>query len=190
MERLQRLTKQVQTALLQGEKRHLLITGSRGAGKTTLMEHLLDEGLLDGAEHAGVCSYAVRDGEGFAVRVMLRDRATGKEQVMASGDGRGKPVADAAVLDDFGVQALRNAADAPGSWAAVDEVGFLESASESYCAALMELFGTKRVAAVLRKANLPHIRAIFCRGDVFVLDLDEQTHESHRERIYGKTDRE
>lgn len=177
MEQLRRLTKRVQAVLLQGKKRHLLITGSRGAGKTTLLEHLLDEGLLDGAKRAGVCSYAVRDGGGFAVKVMLRDRATGEEQVMANGDGRGKPVANVAVLDSFGVQALHRAADAQGSWAAVDEVGFLESASEGYCAALMELFQAKRVAAVLRKAELPHIRTLFDRRDVFVLDLDEETHE-------------
>lgn len=174
MDRLQFWTQQIKTMLAQGEKRHLLITGSRGAGKTTLLEHLLQEGLLDGAEHAGVCSYAVRDDGGYATKVMLRDRCTGQEQPMAYGDGKGKPKADREVLDHFGTQALYRAAEALGSWAAVDEVGFLESASESYCAALVELFNHKRVAAVLRKANLPLICSLLKRSDALVFDLDEQ----------------
>lgn len=62
----------------------------------------------------------------------------------------------------------------PGDWVYVDEIGFLEEASPAYQQALWSLFAHKRVLAVLRKEDLPFLRRISAREDVYLLDLDRQ----------------
>lgn len=69
--------------------------------------------------------------------------------------------------------ALAAAAAAPGEWAVVDEVGYLEQACPLYLARLRELFDKKRVLAVLRKADGPFLNELRARPDCLLLDLDE-----------------
>lgn len=149
-------------------KRSLLLTGSRGAGKTTLLESLLPPGDLP-----GVRSFAVRQGEGPPSCIIMEDRQSGESRVI----GRfvqGKMQPCPKVLDTFGVRLLQKAACAPGQWAAVDEVGFLEGSSPAYCQALEQLFQKKRVLAVLRKASFPWLERLCQREDCLLLDLDEE----------------
>ena len=54
----------------------------------------------------------------------------------------------------------------------LDEIGFLESGSECYAAALDTLFAQKRVAAAVRKQELPFLQRQLSRPDALVLDLD------------------
>lgn len=154
--------------------RHILITGSRSSGKTTLMNRLLQEGMLPEGERAGVRSFAVRAEDGTPSRIMMEDRATGEQQAIAEGFVPGKgPNVLVQVLDDFGVQAIEHARSAQAEWVVIDEVGFLESTSSAYCNALLTLFQEKRVAAVLRKQDTPLILAIRSRQDAVCFDLDE-----------------
>ncbi len=149
-------------------KRSLLLTGSRGAGKTTLLESLLPSGGLP-----GVRSFAVREGEGPPSCIIMEDRQSGERGVIGQfAEGKMQPCPQ--VLDTFGVSLLQKAISAPGEWAAVDEVGFLEGSSPAYCQALEELFAKKRVAAVLRKAPFPWLEKLCRREDCLLLDLDEE----------------
>ena len=80
------------------------------------------------------------------------------------------------VIEGFltlGVDALRRAAEAPGEWAAIDEIGYLESGCAPYCEAVGRLMERKRTILVLRRQPLPFIDALLARGDVFTVDLDD-----------------
>lgn len=149
-------------------RKSLLLTGSKGCGKTTLLEALLEEDPLPGLRSC------VRRGEdGLPVQVLLARRSGGAPLVIGRRqEGTGMHPEQAA-LDGPGAQWLEELRRAPGIWAAVDEIGFLESASIPYQRALWALFGKKRLLAVLRKADTPLLEALRGRSDCLVLDLDE-----------------
>lgn len=163
-----RLAQLVREEFDKSGKRSLLITGSKGIGKTTLLEH-----LCAGQAFPGVRSWAERAEDGTAFTVWLQDRATGR--CAAAGrwqQGKMQPCPEA--FETLGVQALRTAVSAAGEWAVVDEIGFLEQQCPAYGAALHKLFDTRRVIAVLRKQDLPLQQMLLSRPDVWVVDLDDQ----------------
>lgn len=145
----------------------MLLTGSRGAGKTTLID-----ALTQGCDLPGVRSYARREKpDGPPDCIFLENRRTGERRVIGRFLG-GRMEPEAGVLDTFGVQALRDAMEGKNRWAVVDEIGFLENSSPAYCRALEELFRKKRVLAVLRKADSPLLCRLRSREDCLVIDLD------------------
>lgn len=72
-----------------------------------------------------------------------------------------------------GVPALRRCAEEGGQWAAIDEIGYLESGCQAYCDAILQLMERKRLIAVLRKQDTPFLTALRRREDVFLVDLDQ-----------------
>ncbi len=145
-------------------KRHLVITGGRGAGKTTLLWALCPEIL------PGVTTWAV-PGEG----VYLRDNPTGRtvpigifDPNLPGTEGKMRPVPEG--FSGLGREALISAGEAPGEWASVDEIGYLESKAEDYLSALARLGERKRLILAVRKPDgaLPEEIA----RDPFTLDLD------------------
>ena len=53
-----------------------------------------------------------------------------------------------------------------------DEIGYLESSSQSYLNVLRELFEAKQVIAAIRKQDTPFLLELRSRPDVFCVDLD------------------
>lgn len=143
------------------------MTGSKGIGKTTLCET-----LLEGCPVPGVRSYALRGPDGLPRTIVMEERTGPGRCTIGRRTAHGME-ADTAALDTTGAAFLRAARLAEGEWAAVDEIGFLEEGSAHYREELLRLFGTKRVLAVLRKADTPLLHTLRTRPDVLVLDLDE-----------------
>lgn len=73
----------------------------------------------------------------------------------------------------LGVPALKRCTDSDSPWVAIDEIGYLEAQCEPYHAALRHLLEKKRVAAVVRKQDLPFLQELCSREDAFVVDLDD-----------------
>ena len=143
------------------------MTGGKGRGKTTLLD-----ALLDGASLPGVRSEEERGADGLPVRIWLTERGTDRRCVVGRREG-GPMLPDREAFDGEGAAMLHRARLAPGEWAAVDEIGFLESCSESYLAELRRLFDEKRVLAAIRKADTPFLCELRARDDCLVIDLDE-----------------
>lgn len=147
------------------------MTGAKGRGKTTLLL-----ALLDGAELPGVRSEAERGPDGLPVRIWLSERGTNRRCVVGRRDaGPMLPVPEA--FDGEGAAMLRRARLAPGEWAAVDEIGFLEACSDTYLTQLRLLFDEKRVIAAVRKADTPFLCGLRARDDCLLIDLDEVEEE-------------
>ena len=72
----------------------------------------------------------------------------------------------------FGIPALRACMESEEEWITVDEIGYLETECPEYCEALLHLMEKKRVAAVVRKQEIPFLRSLCTRDDVFLIDLD------------------
>lgn len=148
-------------------RRHLLITGGKGRGKTTLLES-----LLAGEKIPGLRSGVERGGDGLPKLVWLEERG-GSERCVIGRRGQASMEPVPGVLDTEGTELVRRVLAAPGEWAAVDEIGFLEQSSPAYQQALWNLLEHKRMLAVLRKEDLPFLNRLRERADCFVLDLDE-----------------
>ena len=161
------LSNYTRSTFLASSRRHLLIIGGKGRGKTTLLEALLEHknipGLRSGVE---------RGADGIPALVWLEERSGLGRCVIGQRTGAAmEPVPG--VLDKAGVELARTVLTAPGEWVAVDEIGFLEQSSPAYQQALWSLFEQKRVLAALRKEDLPFLNRLRARADCFILDLDE-----------------
>ena len=71
-----------------------------------------------------------------------------------------------------GIPAVRQYEAGTGEWFTIDEIGYLETGCTDYCDAIRQLMARKRVAAVVRKQELPFLRELVQREDAFVVDLD------------------
>lgn len=75
-------------------------------------------------------------------------------------------------FETLGISALEKCCRAPGPWATVDEIGYLESGCPDFLKAIVRLMAQKSVAMVLRKQETPFFREICESEDIFKVDLD------------------
>ena len=145
-------------------KKHLLLTGSRGAGKSTVLRELFAPGV------PALTTFA-RPGEGVWLEGGGITAQVGRYALDTPGIPGGMVPLPGA-FETAGVSALEALTGSPGEWAVLDEVGYLEGDSAPYLAALEALLEKKRVAAAIRKGDLPHLKALLARPDALVIDLD------------------
>ncbi len=147
-------------------KRHLILTGNRGTGKTTLLQQLFPE------KHPGLTTWAQP-----RQAVFLRDNLSGETiQVGAFDPTLPGPGNQMVLMQDgfssLGVPALMRCMESDSPWITIDEIGYLESRCEDYRNTLRCLLEKKQMAAVVRKQDLPFLRELCSREDAFVVDLD------------------
>lgn len=153
-------------------KRHLILTGSRGCGKSTLLRELLS--LLGGGDVPGFITSAHPKSH-----VELQNRLTGETAVIGRFDpSRGGPQGNQMqpVRTGFlgaGIAALEQARTATSPWAALDEIGYLESSCPEFQQAVLRLLDAKSTLLVVRKQNTPFLTQLLQRDDAAVFDLDE-----------------
>lgn len=153
-------------AFQNSNKKNLLITGGRKTGKTTLLSNLFP------SQTRGITTRAI-PGD----CVCLRENITGRTACIGEYDPtRGtlenKMRLCREELLSVGIPALEACIASEDPWITVDEIGYLETDCPEYCQQLRTLLDTKRVAAVIRKQNLPFLQELCNRSDVFLLDLD------------------
>ncbi len=163
-----RLTKDcIWNSFQSSNKRHLILTGSRGSGKTTLLRQLFPETL------PGLTTWAQPQ-----KAVFLRENLSGQEAQAGLFDpalpGPGNQMR---LLPDgftsLGIPALLRCMEADSPWITIDEIGYLETRCSAYLEILNALLEKKRVAAVVRKQELPFLKELCSRKDVFLADLDQ-----------------
>lgn len=154
-------------AFLASGRRHLILTGSRNTGKSTLLKSLCGEW-----NYPGITTNAVPK-----TAVTMTDHLTGAAAVVGRYDPtlpgteqKMRPTDDGFAV--FGVELLRRCADAPGDIVTLDEIGYLELGCRVYLDALNALMKKKRLIAVVRKQAMPQLGAYISFEDAFVLDLD------------------
>ena len=148
-------------------KRHLILTGTRARGKSTLLKELFPETL------PGLTTWAEPK-----QAVYLQDNLTSETaQVGAFDETLPGPENQMALLQDgfisLGVAALERCMESDSPWISIDEIGYLEANCQPYGKALGKLLEKKQVAAVVRKQNLPFLEELCARDDAFVIDLED-----------------
>ena len=146
-------------------KKHLLVTGSKGSGKTTFVNEL-EMHFSNGNKLPGIVTYLVSNS-----CVMLREKRTDKKVCIGEMKHTMIPVEEGFLT--LGVDALERAKLQNEEWILIDELGFLESNNEEFKKAVREVFSEKRVLAVVRKQELPFLNELREREDVMVVDMDD-----------------
>lgn len=143
-------------------KRHILITGSHGSGKTSLFDSLTTHifcGIRSRKENDTCVTMSNLDNEDkFQIGTYLENKK-GMSPCLDN-------------IETKGVQLLENCIVCQASQVAIDEIGFLECNSPCYCNTLEKLFDVKNVIACVRKDDYKFLQKLLCRHDAFVLDLD------------------
>ena len=144
-------------------KRHILITGERGAGKSTLIERLLEAcprpryGFVTKMRPAGPDGfrpvYIHPAGDPPAARVFTPGNCVG-----ACDSRTHRP--DPAVFDGLGAVYIRAAR--PGGVIVMDELGFFEAKAEVFTAAVLEALAgdIPVIAAVKARTDVPFLNAV------------------------------
>ena len=147
-------------------KKHIIITGDRGSGKSTLLNRLFPNPL------PGITTWAIPKSA-----VYLKDNSTDNitqvgvyDNALAGLENKMKLCGDGFVK--LGIDALNNALLSNSEWISIDEIGYLESQCTDYLNKIMDIMDKKHLLAVVRKQNLPHLRELCERKDVFLIDLD------------------
>ena len=148
-------------------KKHLILTGGRKTGKTTLLTKLFCKQM------SGVTTWAVPK-----ECVFIRENKTDLMERVGIYDSTcgGKENKMRLCSEGFlgvGISALRSCMYSEEEWITVDEIGYLETECHEYCETLLQLMEKKRVAAVVRKQEIPFLQSLCARDDVFLIDLDE-----------------
>lgn len=154
-------------------KRHLLITGNRGVGKSMLFNRIVPLLSANGLQLPGLTSKAIPK-----KHVVLFENRTENMGIVGvycpekAGEGRTMvPASDG--FYSVGVPALQRALHSESEWISIDELGFLESRDTCFQEAVRACFEGKRVIAVLRKQpGVSFLDELAGREDAFLLDLD------------------
>ena len=145
------------------EKRHILISGERGVGKSTLIERLLSASTLP--RYGFITKMRPAGPDGFHPVYIHPAGQPPHERVYADANCIGtcdsrthRPNLDA--FNTLGVQYIREAR--PGGILIMDELGFFESRADRFTAAVLEaLAGDIPVlAAVKSRTNVPFLNAV------------------------------
>ncbi len=150
------------------KKQHILITGSKKVGKTTLINRIIDN------TYHGVKSYAAFTDDKMPDGVIMSNSVDRESKNIAvRGDKRMVPLDG--VIEDFGVSCLKKVLESSRENAYIDEIGYLESSCSKYCEYVYKLFSKKNVVAAIRKEEIPFLENIKKLSDCVVIDLDNDT---------------
>lgn len=152
-------------------KRHLILTGSKKSGKTTLLSEI--SGIIQpSGALPGITTWAEPQ-----KAVYLRDNKTGRTAVagrydpfLAGPQNRMRPEKEGFLT--LGTKTLRLCMEEKQPWVSIDEIGYLETGCTEYCDAIRALIGKKRLLAAVRRQELPFLEELCRRPDVFLADLD------------------
>lgn len=150
-------------------KKHLLITGSKGIGKSTLLKEL----LIDCDNYGGITTHLIMNEDLLPKTVVLKDilnrdikAIIGKRYIHNM-----EPVIIG--FEDIGSSILYKYRNSDKELIVIDEIGFLEINAKRYQEEIFLCFKEKNVIAVLRKQDNPLINKIKEIKDIFIVDLDE-----------------
>ena len=159
-------------------KKHIVITGQRGVGKTTLLERLLAHCTVPISGF--VTRGTERDADGFhSVHMFPASAQSGEfcEVNRVGTSNRRVKTSFPQVFDTLGVALL--SAD-PGSVIVMDELGFMEREAMDFRAAVMKcLDGDIPVIAVVRmKEDEPFLQEILAHPDVCVYTVTPENRDA------------
>ena len=167
----EKLKEYIMKSFYMSKKRHLLITGSKGIGKTTLLKEI----LKDYDNFGGIRTYITREDDGLLETVILEDILDNNVNVIIGKriDNIMNPVVEG--FENVGLEILKKYNSSTKDTIIIDEIGFLELEAINYQIEILLLFEKKDMIVSLRKDNNSFINKIIRYKDTFLVDLDRYT---------------
>lgn len=150
-------------------KKHLLITGSKGIGKSTLLKEL----LKGHDNYGGITTNLVINEDSLHKIVVLQDILNNNINANIGERAHNKMEPILKGFEDTGARILHKYRNSNKDLIVIDEIGFLEINTKRYQEEIFLCFKEKKVIAVLRKEDNPLINKIKETKDIFIVDLDE-----------------
>lgn len=162
-------------------KRHLLLCGERGVGKSTLIRRLLAENRR---EVGGFVTKRLTeaDANGFfpiylyPARQREEERRSERANLVGTCDSRSS-VRYPEVFDGLGTHLIESAPR--GGLILMDELGFLENDAKAFqTAVLRALDGDTPVLAAVKPKDTPFLRAVRGHGNAELVFIDEANRDA------------
>lgn len=164
-----KLKSMAQEKFVKSGKKHLIITGSIGIGKTTLLNEILKE---------------LSSVSGIRTWLDIIDEETGMRDIVLSEIGENTVYRVASwngermeIIEDFfettGSLILEEQLVNNSEIFLMDEVGPLEGKSPKFMKLLSQIFETKRVFAIMKKRASALNQILETNTDYFLIDLDD-----------------
>ncbi|MDR7871515.1 MAG: nucleoside-triphosphatase [Tissierellaceae bacterium] len=153
------------------KNKHLLITGSKGIGKTTLLKEI----LKNYDNFGGIRTYVTLGDDGLPSTVILGDISDNNVNSIIGKriDNIMNPVVEG--FEKVGLDILKKYSSSTKDTIIIDEIGFLELEATNYQAEILRLFEKKDMIVVLRKDNNSFIDKIIRHKNTFLVNLDKYT---------------
>ncbi len=164
---------------------NVLIEGSPGVGKTTLVKRIISQ--LE--NYGGFCTQEIREA-GLRVGFLIEDCLTAEMGILAHRDSKSKVrVGDYGVnledLDRIGVQSIKRAIK-DSDFIIIDEIGKMEMSSSKFQKAVVgALDSPKPLIATITPDSHPFADKIKKRGDVKLFKLTFKNRESLAAKVLG-----
>jgi nucleoside-triphosphatase len=166
---------------------NILITGSAGVGKTTIIEKIQKKIEGQGYNIGGVYCPEIRENN-MRTGFRIVDIASGREGLLAglynSGPIVGKYHVNLDDLEDIGIIALKNALIL-ADYIFIDEIAPMELMSTSFSNAIWHTLEHQKplVAAIHKRSRHPFILKVKDRDDVLIFDLSRHNRNIIMESI-------
>ena len=154
----------------ESNKKHLLITGSKKSGKTTILKEILKYESSFG----GIVTYVIRDNKVPPKFVILEDINDSNEKgiIAVRNETSTALIPNINTFEIIGTSILSKYIDSNVELIVIDEIGFLERDAINYQDKVFEILDKKKTILILRKELNPFIEKIINRQDVYLVDID------------------
>jgi nucleoside-triphosphatase THEP1 len=166
------------TSFYESGKKHLLITGHRKSGKTTVLKEILKDLVPEDITEresvlGGIITYAVRDEAPMPKYVILHDiNYPDIKGLIARRDTETEAfIPSPETFENLGVNILKKYNNSEVELVVIDEIGYLEINCLQYQKEIIKSFD-KTVIAVIRKELNQFTEILVEREDVFLIDID------------------
>ncbi len=153
--------------------KNILITGSRGSGKTTAVQRALQALALQPCGFQTLPYTIAGQVRGHYFHSILPVEGVENDLPITVRTGAQSCIPIAQTFDILGIPCMKQALACDYPLMLLDEIGRIERHTSAYIATIQQaLDSPKTVVAVLKKEPIPFLEQIKSRDDVQVFDLD------------------
>lgn len=167
-------------------KTNILVTGAPGSGKSTLLERVIGKAKQQGLAVGGISTPEFRLSNGRRGGFLIRDVATGTEQIMAGVDVKsafrvGRYGVKVQAVLEVGVTAI-DAAVSSADLVLIDEIGKMELAVPEFRQSVLAALNSSKpvLGTIGLRLHSPYVDEIKSRPDLTLLTVTPQ----NRNQLY------